>query len=802
MDTQFIPIPNWTPWENQGGAIATHDLDNSGQLDLITCQIDNPLGQNRALYRIGRNLNAAGAVTGGWGDWIAVPDWFSEDNQGVDLAIADLNNSGRPDLILFQIDSPFGENGGYYRIGRDLDANGQVSGWGGWMAVPDWGSWENQGGGIAIADISGNGRPDLLVFQVDNPQGANRGLYRIGWNLDATGAVTGGWTPWMPVPDWFFWENQGASIALADLDFDGRQELIVFQIDNPPGANGGSYQIGWQLDPQTGRVTQGWSNWTAIPNWGFWENQGAGIALADLDRSGHPKLVVFAIDNPPQQNQGFYRILDLTLDIDRAMAQGVWRLCPEDSRSLAMHAALFHTNQICFFSGSSNNPNNLGNPFRSSVWNYETGVVTAPFTPTDFFCAGHAWLPDGRLLVAGGTKDYDFGHPFHGLRDTYLFDPAPQTWQAAPFMAGGRWYPTLVELGDGRVLAASGLGEDGLLNLEPEIYTDGAGWTKLPATTTWQTTGDIGTGRIPLYAHLFLLEDGRLFYAGGQYGGNEGLNPCLLDLQAKSLTAVNGLEDHEEKAHRNQSASVMLPPVQDQKVMLMGGGAPGGGHHQVLEAIDGVNIVNLKAAQPLYQKAAPLHTARMHLNAVVLPDRTVLVTGGSRADESRALATLTAELYQPKTNTWTVMAEARVPRLYHSVALLLPDGRVITAGSNPARGDEEYRLEVYSPPYLFKGDRPVIQAAPATITYGATLEIQTPNAANIEWVNLIKAGVSTHSTDPEQRLIDLPFALSSAGQLKASVVNNPNLLPPGWYMLSIVDRRGIPSKASWIQVKP
>ena len=799
MATDFISIPDWFSWDNQGAGIAVADLTGNGQPDLIVLQVDNPPGANQGFYRVGSNLDANGQITNGWGPWIAVPDWFSHENQGADMAIADLNGNGQPDLIIFQIDSPPGQNQGFYRIGWNLDAAGNVTGgWSPWIAIADWFSWENQGAGVAVADVSGNGQLDLIIFQVDSPEGANKGFYRIGWNLDAAGNVTGGWSPWFEV-DWFSWENQDAGIAVADLDGNGRPELIVFQIDNPPGANQGYYQIGWNLDT-TGKISGGWSPWVTIADWPYWDNQGAGVAAADLNQDGRAELILLQIDNPPQANQGYYRVLDLEIDLDQATANGIWRLLPENSQILAMHAALFHTNKVCFFSGSSNNPANIGQPFRSVVWDYSNGTFFRPDTPIDLFCCEHAFLSDGRLLAAGGTKEYDFGHPFLGLKDAVVFDPADDQWKRVPNMASGRWYPTLVALGGGRVLAVSGLGEDGLLNLVPEIYSEPGGWTALPSTSTWAAVPPTSTRRLPLYAHLFLLRDGRLFYAGGQYGGNEGLRPCLLDLNAKSITEVGGLEGHDEQDHRNQSASVLLPPVQDQRVMLIGGGAVGGGGHHGTEAIPNVNIIDLKAANPSYVDAAFLHFGRMHLNAVLLPDRTVLVCGGSREDESRVEATLEAELYDPVTNQWTLAAKARVPRLYHSVALLLPDGRVITAGSNPARGDEELRLEMYYPPYLFKGPRPFISSAPQAVQYGNTLEIKTPQAGSIKWASLIKPRATTHSLDTEQRVVDLPFSIQTDNTLKATVTNESNLAPPGWYMLFITDNAGVPSVATWVHL--
>ena len=130
-----------------------------------------------------------------------MPDWCSWENQGISVAVADITGNGHLDLVMFLVDRQPGENQGLYRIGRDIDADGQVrGGWTPWRTVPDWLSSENQGAGLAITDVTGSGQPDLLAFAVHTRPGHNQGLYRLGRDLDAAGNVTGGWGPWNSVP--------------------------------------------------------------------------------------------------------------------------------------------------------------------------------------------------------------------------------------------------------------------------------------------------------------------------------------------------------------------------------------------------------------------------------------------------------------------------------------------------------------------------------------------------------------------------------------------------------------------------
>ena len=239
------------------------------------------------------------------------------------------------------------------------------------------------------------------------------------------------------------------------------------------------------------------------------------------------------------------------------------------------------------------------------------------------------------------------------------------------------------------------------------------------------------------------------------------------------------------------------------------GGGPVGKQDQT-DATGAVSLADLTEADPHYVAAIPMGLPRLHLNAVLLPDRTVFVSGGSLKQEDEPLARLEGEIYDPAIDDWTLDGAATVPRLYHSTAVLLPDGRVVAAAGEPGGRlpvawvppdpEEELQLEVFSPPYLFKGARPQINAAPAQATYGQTIAISTPQAFTAKWISLVRNGVTTHSFDSEQRLVDLEITGRSAGDLQVAVPVNPNLAPPGWYMIFLIDQDGIPSLATWIQI--
>ncbi|HVI70418.1 MAG TPA: hypothetical protein VM656_02905, partial [Pyrinomonadaceae bacterium] len=303
--TEVRQIPGWFGSEDQDGDIALARIANPQGMDLVVFHLDNPGGENHGYYRVGRALDGDGNPTQGWTGVFPVPGWFGSEDQGAGIAIADINGSGRPDLLVFHIDNPGGENHGYYRIGWDMNVDGAVSSWSDIKPIPGWFGSEDQGGAVALLDINGNGRPELFVLHIDNPGGENRAYYRIGWDMDVRGNVAR-WSDPIPIPGWFGSENQGAGIALGFFSNVDRPDMVVYHVDNPGGENTSYYRFGRRVRAD-GSVSS-WSEIRQVSGWMGSENQGAGITAGDINGDGIDELVTFFLDNPSGENQGYYRV--------------------------------------------------------------------------------------------------------------------------------------------------------------------------------------------------------------------------------------------------------------------------------------------------------------------------------------------------------------------------------------------------------------------------------------------------------------------------------------------------------------
>ena len=505
---------------------------------------------------------------------------------------------------------------------------------------------------------------------------------------------------------------------------------------------------------------------------------------------------------------------------------GMWEPIQYRFNYLPIHLALLHTGKVLAFGGSGNDEDHLKTPHPSEIWDPHTGEtrIIDQELAGDIFCVGHAFLPDGRLLVAGGTYKYDrklFNRlafpPFRGLNQAYLFDPSTETWERVEDMRNGRWYPTLITLGDGRVLAMAGLTQHfpWAFLREIEIYSSDIGWRKLEGADRW----------LPLYPRLHLLPDGDVFYSGS-YNTHYTFPYTIKSFPTATLNVATGkwtIISLPHQCQREEGAAILLPLVPPEyraKVLLIGGGTPGG-----IQAVSDVEIIDLSESNPRWRSTQPMQHSRYYVYAVILPDRQVFVIGGRKGHHSHhpsrnlgregkqghangsgdhevprdPRAIHETELFNPDTEKWTRMAPMSLDRLYHSNALLLPDGRVMVAGSNPERRINELHIEIYHPPYLCRGPRPQIEEAPSEVSYGQEFEIETSEANDIEAVALIRPSATTHCLNTEERYVGLVFSQRGSGKIIAKIPDNRNLAPPGYYMLFIV-RDGIPSVARFVHV--
>lgn len=417
---------------------------------------------------------------------------------------------------------------------------------------------------------------------------------------------------------------------------------------------------------------------------------------------------------------------------------------------VSVHATLLPTGKVLFNSYADD----------PRLWDPASGSITAASqVGFNLFCSGHTLLSDGRLFVGGGHISNDVG-----LNTASIYDATTNSWSRQPDMNAGRWYPTTTTLADGSVVIVSGDIDTTVgVNRLPQVWANG----------TWR---DLTSAQIamPLYPFMLLAPNGRVFNAGPQQATR------YLDTSGTG-TWINSASS---AGFRSYGTAVMYEPG---KVLLVGGADP---------PVASAEVIDLNQQSPAWRRAGDMATPRRQLNATVLPDSTVLITGGSSgAGFNNASAPVyPAERWNPASEQFTTLASATRYRGYHSIALLLPDGRVLSSG-----GDNEPNAEVFSPPYLFQGARPVVTSVPSTISYGHSFFVTTPDAASIAAVTLIRLSSVTHSFNMNQRFLRLPF-LQGAGGVNVTAPSVAELAPPGDYMLFLVNGSGVPAVAPIVRL--
>jgi galactose oxidase len=529
------------------------------------------------------------------------------------------------------------------------------------------------------------------------------------------------------------------------------------------------------------------------------------VAYDDHDTTFLGAAGVTAVESDAQNAPFTFRVAD-------PAAKGRWDpVFPLPD--VAIHTSVLPDGRVLMWGRRPNPGDSLDvHESRPFVWDPVSGATVATPQPTrqngtkvNLFCSGHAFLPDGRLLVVGGhLVDGD------GLDQAAIYDWRGNTWTASNPMQTPdgdpvrRWYPTAITLPDGTVLVMSGSFID---PARPQgLQTVVADVLQIWSNGTW-TTIDRGDGvplnfiGLPLYPRLHVASTGDVFMSG--------TNPRTLLLKT---SRPGGWTDVGNRAEglRDYCPAVMYDV---DRVLYIGGGNNVGTQQPTGRA----ETINLAGNPRRWEPANTMHSPRRQHNAVVLPDGKVLVIGGTRGgggpnngfnDLAAGQPVHTAEMWDPGTRQWTELSAETNDRCYHATAVLLPDGRVLSAGGGEYRPDANANApqdshrdgQVFSPPYLFRGPRPEITAAPDAVEYGEEFEVGTANPAAIRKVTWIRLPSVTHSFDENQRINRLTFRVDQS-RLLVTAPATARVCPPGHYMLFILTADGVPSVSRVVRVR-
>jgi len=579
---------------------------------------------------------------------------------------------------------------------------------------------------------------------------------------------------------------------------------------------------------------------------------------------------------------------------------------PAKFRVNGIHSTLLHNGDVLIMAGSGNNQAFFdAGTFKTLLLNPVTMQEKLIPTPWDLFCAGHIELPDGNILIAGGTARYENLNPtnaggsmtvvnsdpsqawslpkgtiftapggarfatafamtvpkatlrlgadglpavtnsqqnvwvdavqkgkgsvvpkaeqyrvqglvgqaanqqlygvgtpmtlqkqnFEGTRDAYIFNVQSERFVKVDSMHYARWYPTLAEMGNGMVMAMSGLDNVGQITMNSEMFN--------PKNSTWT----VGPYRgFPTYPATFLTENGQLFFTGSNagYGPSTAAwrTPGFWNIKTGKFRPVPGIPSPQ---NLETSASVLLPPAQKQTIMVLGGGGVG----QSGTATARTAMLDMAAPDPHWVQGPNLARPTRYPISVLLPSDQVLVTGGSRYYRGmHGSDNRDTRIYNVATNSFTLAANSITGRDYHSGGILLPNGSVLTLGGNPLFGNAQdtepqtfnQEVDVYYPPYFFHGTRPRVIAAPRVMKLSHHYVIKVSSPAGIQYLRLMRPDNPTHVTDVNQRSIAVSFTRTANGELRITLPANPNLVPPSYYMLFAVNSRGLPSTGYWVRI--
>ncbi|MGW0767363.1 galactose oxidase-like domain-containing protein [Streptomyces sp. NPDC002676] len=425
--------------------------------------------------------------------------------------------------------------------------------------------------------------------------------------------------------------------------------------------------------------------------------------------------------------------------------------------------------------------------------------------PAPIFCAGHAYLPNGMVGIFGGNLGGNHGT---GAHLALVFDPWAKKWYRQQDMAEGRWYPSVVTGADGRQFITSGHGDIGWGKLSQSIE-------RFPAKNT-AVSVDPGTkpegqslDKWPIkaeysadYPHLFSLRDGKIYGFGRNFDEQFVFDPQSETSQPLRNRPGGGM--------RNYGSAVALPNP-----------TPGNGPDSTLIlGGDRNDPKTYKFSGGNWTTDSSRAFGRTQDDTLIFPDgRLFTVNGGyDIRDYGFGQYNPNAEDRWRKTEirgadgTWRLGPEQRLPRGYHSNAVILPDGRIMVTGdelqeianNRDIKSGMNGSIEIYSPPYLNQGGtRPTLtDVTNPIVAYGAGLRVSTDTPTQVTRAVLMAPITSTHAVDTSQRRIELKITSRAGNKLVLQTPASANEAPPGYYLLFLLDSRGVPSIAKWVQLKP
>lgn len=468
---------------------------------------------------------------------------------------------------------------------------------------------------------------------------------------------------------------------------------------------------------------------------------------------------------------------------------GLWSSVINWTPHIPVTAATLPDGRLLTFASNQRTTFPVGAEFTyAAVWNPGTGVFTEiNNTRHDMFCGGTSLLKDGRLVINGGRNT---------TRLSSIFDWRTNQWSVMSNMNDGRWYNTSVALTDGSVFTVTG---DGGTNTA-EQWTAAGGWKRLTGIN-WATVVS-QPGYVTRWHPLVVVApDGRLFHGGPTRQMNW------------VTTSGNGSLTY---------SGVNVPGVQypkegcfalyDEGLILVAGGSanttPNPSDSSTGTSTNLAFTIDIRSGTPVVKQTASMKYARQFANSVILPTGEVMVIGGNTSglkfNDTGSI--LSPEIWNPVTGQWREATDMSVPRNYHSLALLLPDGRVWSGGGGLSGNSADHRdAQIYTPPMLFAADgsaavRPSISQAPSYIGNGTVFSVQaTPGVTKFSF---IKMSSQTHSMNTDLRYLNLPFTETAPGIYSVTAHSNPYVMTPGYWMLFAIGENGAYSESKIIQVDP